>query len=113
MEDKAMLSYTREEVKKMAAQAAEVEIYRFNQADRYILDIHTDNTACMDMKVDDLPDEFNGIVQLMDEEDYDNTLLANSSMSADFEDWYGNKDANVLVVVLSHESAEPLSEYWV
>ena len=108
-----MLSYTREEVKKMAAQAAEVEIYRFNQADRYIRGIHTDNTACMDMNVDDLPDEFKGEVQLMGEEEYDNTLLANSSMSADFEEWYGNRDAKVLVVVLSHKSAEPLSEYWV
>ena len=108
-----MTSYTREEVKKMAAQAAEVEIYRFNQADRYIRGIHTDNTACMDMKVDDLPDEFKGIVQLMGEEEYNHTLLANSSMSADFEDWYGNRDAKVLVVALSHESAEPLSKYWV
>ena len=76
-----MLSYTREEVKKMAAQAAEVEIYRFNQADRYIRGIHTDNTDSMDVKVDDLPDEFKGDVQLMDEEEYENTLLANSSMS--------------------------------
>ena len=108
-----MLTYTKEEVKKMAAQAAEVEIYRFNKADRYIRGIHTDNTACMDMKVDDLPDEFKGEVQLMDEEEYDNTLLANSSMSADFDDWYGDKDAKVLVVVLSYERAEPFSEYFV
>lgn len=108
-----MLTYTKEEVKKMAAQAAEVEIYRFNKADRYIRGIHTDNTACMDMKVDDLPDEFKGEVQLMDEEEYENTLLANSSMSADFESWYGDKDAKVLVVVLSYESAEPFSEYFV
>ena len=108
-----MLSYTREEVKKMAAQAAEVEIYRFNQADRYIRGIHTDNTACMDMSIDNLPEDFTGQVELMDEEEYGNTILANSSMDADFEDWYGNRDAKVLVVVLSHESAEPLSKYWV
>lgn len=108
-----MLSHTKEEVKKMADQAAEVEIYRFNQTDRYVHGIHTDNTACMDMKVDDLPDEFKGDVQLMDEEEYGNTILANSSISADFEDWYGDKDAKVLVVVLSYESAEPLGEYWV
>ena len=108
-----MLSYTREEVKKMAAQAAEVEIYRFNQADRYIRGIHTDNTACLDMSVDNLPDEFTGKVELMDEEEYDNTILANSSMDADFEDWHGSKDAKVLVVVLSYESAESLREYWV
>jgi hypothetical protein len=108
-----MLSYTKEEVKKMAAQAAEVEIYRFNQADRYIRGIHTDNTACVDMSVGNLPDEFTGRVELMDEEEYGNTILANSSMDADFEDWYGSKDAKVLVVVLSYESAESLREYWV
>ena len=97
----------------MAAQAAEVEIYRFNQADRYICGIHTDNTANMDMKVSDLPDEFNGDVQLMDEEEYANTILANSSMDADFADWYGNNDAKVLVVVLSYEIAEHLDKYLV
>jgi hypothetical protein len=108
-----MLTQTRQEVEKLAAQAAEVEIFRFTQQDRYIRGIHTDNTASMDMKVSDLPDEFKGDVQLMDEEEYANTILANSSMEADFADWYGDKDAKVLVVVLSYESAEPLSEYWV
>lgn len=108
-----MLTQTRQEIEQMAAQAAEVEIYRFTQQDRYIRGIHTDNTASMDMKVGDLPDEFKGDVQLMDEEEYDSTILANSSMSADFEDWYGNKNAKVLVVVLSYESAEPLEQYWV
>lgn len=108
-----MMTYTRNEVKEMAAQAAEVEIYRFTQLDRYIRSIHTDNTACLDMTIDNLPDEFKGDVQLMDEEEYDNTLLANSSMSADFEDWHGDKNAKVLVVVLSYESAESLSQYFV
>lgn len=108
-----MMNYTRNEIKQMAAQAAEVEIYHFTQLDRYIRSIHTDNTACLDITVDNLPEEFKGDVQLMDEEEYENTLLANSSMSADFEDWYGDKDAKVLVVVLSYESAEPLSEHFV
>lgn len=108
-----MLSYTKEEVKKMAAQAAEVEIYRFNQADRFVRGIHTDNTACLDMSIDNLPEDFTGQVELMDEEEYGNTILANSSMDADFEDWHGSKDAKVLVVVLSYESAESLREYWV
>lgn len=97
----------------MAAKAAEVEIYRFNQADKYIKGIHTDNIKSLDADIDSLPDEFDGMVELMTEQEYNDTVLANSSMSADFEDWYGNKNAKVLVVVLSHESAEPLSKYWV
>ena len=108
-----MLTQTRQEVQELAKQAAEVQIFRFTQLDRYIRKIHTDNTACMDMNVDDLPEEFKGDVQLMDEEEYDNTLLANSCTSADFEDWYGDKDAKVLVVVLSYDSAEPLEKYCV
>ncbi len=64
------------------------------------------------MSIDNLPENFTGQVELMDEEEYGNTILANSSMYADFEDWYGCKDAKVLVVVLSCESAESLREYW-
>lgn len=101
-----MNTYTRNEIKKMAEQTADVEIYRFTQADRYIRGIHTDNTVGMDMTVDELPDEFKGIVQMMDEDEYENTLLANSCMSADFEDCHGDKYAKVLVVVLSYDSVE-------
>jgi len=108
-----MLTQTRQEVQELAKQATEVQIFRFTELDKFVHGIHTDNTACMDMKVDDLPERFTGDVQLMCEQEYDDTLLGNSSMCADFEDWYGDKDAKVLVVVLSYESAEPLSEYWV
>ena len=99
-----MLTYTRNEIKEMAAQAAEVEIYRFIVPDRYTRDIHTDNVSSVDMSVDELPDKFKGQVRLMDEREYNNTIGANSSMSADFEDWYGDKRAKVLVVVLSYEN---------
>ncbi len=108
-----MLTQTRQEIEQLAAQAAEVQIFRFTELDKFVHGIHTDNTAGMDMKVDDLPEEFKGDVQLMDEEEYDDTILANSSMSADFEDWYGDKNAKVLVVVLSYDTAEPLEKYWV
>ena len=108
-----MLTQTRQEIEQLAAQAAEVQIFRFTQLDKFVHGIHTDNTGCMDMKVTDLPEEFKGDVQLMDEQEYDDTILANSSMCADFEDWYGDKDAKVLVVVLSYDSVGILSEYWV
>lgn len=108
-----MLKQTRQEVQELAKQAAEVQIFRFTQLDKFVHGIHTDNTGGMDMKVEDLPEEFKGDVQMMDEEDYGDTILANSSMCADFEDWYGDKNAKVLVVVLSYDSAESLREYWV
>lgn len=38
--------------------------------------------------------------QLADEDMYDKTVLANSEIAADFEDWYGNKDAKVLCILL-------------
>ena len=108
-----MLTQTRQEVEELAAQAVEVQIFRFTELDKYVHGIHTDNTGGMDMKVADLPEEFKGDVQLMDEEEYDSTILANAMYDADFEDWYGDKNAKVLVVVLSYESAEPLEKYWI
>ena len=96
-----MNTYTKNQVKEMATRAADVEIYRFNQQDRYIRGIHTDNISSTDMSIDDLPDEFTGIVQFMNEEEYERSVLANSSMVAAFAEWYGSKSAYVLVVALS------------
>lgn len=42
-----------------------------------------------------------GFYELMGESEYNNTLLANSDVSADFADWYGNSNAQVLCVMLS------------
>ena len=39
--------------------------------------------------------------RLMNEEEYNNTIEANSCDVADFETWYGNKDAVVLVIILN------------
>ena len=103
-----MLRYTKTQIEIMAAKAAEVEIYSFNQADKYIHGIHTDNMRNLDIDTDALPAEFDGMVELMTEQEYNDTVLANSSVSADFADWYGNKDAKVLVVVLTMDSAAEL-----
>ena len=37
----------------------------------------------------------------MNEEEYNNTIEANSCDVANFETWYGNKDAVVLVIILN------------
>ena len=41
-----------------------------------------------------------GLYELMDEEEYNNTIMANCDIYADFEDWYGDKDAKVLCVMI-------------
>lgn len=108
-----MLLYNKTEIKEKAKKAVEVQIFRFTQQDRYIRGIHTDNTGCIDINVEQLPDEFHAEVQLMNEEEYEHTLLANDCTTADFEDWYGDKDAKVLVVAISKDDAEQLREYFV
>lgn len=40
--------------------------------------------------------------RIMDEEEYNATVLANTSEYADFDSWYGNKDAKVLVIMIDH-----------
>ena len=96
-----MEKYTKTQVKEMAKRAADVEIYRFNQQDKYIRGIHTDNISSTDMDIDNLPEEFTGIVQLMNEGEYEHSILANSSMVAAFAEWYGSKNVYILVVALS------------
>ena len=39
--------------------------------------------------------------ELMDEEEYDNTIMANCCDSGDFEYCYGDKDAKVLIIIVS------------
>lgn len=39
---------------------------------------------------------------IMDEEEYNNTICANSSVYADFDSWYGNKEAKILVIMLDY-----------
>ena len=41
--------------------------------------------------------------EIMDQERYDNSVVANSCEVADFEMWYDNKDAKVLVIVIGEE----------
>lgn len=41
--------------------------------------------------------------EIMDQERYANSIVANSIEAADFEMWYDNKDAKVLVIVIGEE----------
>lgn len=91
---------TIKEVKEMYdKQYKDVEVYEPNSSGKYYPNhFHTDNCKC----VDEYTDESEvGLYELMDEEDYNNSIMANSSEYADFEEWYDNKDAKVLCIMLA------------
>lgn len=94
--------------------AYDVEIYQFRSP---MHSIHTDSITSIYGKdedggdlfddIDQLPDrEFEAAWMWMDEAEYNQTILANSSITADFAEWYGDKNAQVLVIILG-ENEDP------
>lgn len=76
----------------------EVEVFKANESGEYYPDhFHTDNCETTDDYDDDTEI---GIYSLMDEEEYNNTILVNGCVTADFGEWYGNKDAKVLCLLI-------------
>ena len=73
----------------------EVYEYKFNESKS----IHTDYIKYIENYTEN--DEINDY-RLMNEEEYNNTILANSCKKADFEEWYDDKDAIVLVVIVKN-----------
>lgn len=70
-----------------------IEVYKFNSNNKRI---HTDFINYLeDYNTEDEVEDY----VLMDEEEYDTTILANSTERANFEEWYDNKDAKVLVII--------------
>ena len=89
----------------MAKNYADVEYYEYNSYPPYER-LHGD--FIHDVEVGELPDEFPCDCVAMDEEDYNNILLPNCGDTADFADYYGDKEAKVLVVMFRHGA---ISEY--
>lgn len=85
-----------------ADEVADVEIYRSTQPSQYYRGIYTDSISmCED---DNMVNDCNVLdFAIMDEAEYDATVLANSCIRADFDKWYGDKDARVLVIVVDEE----------
>lgn len=86
---------------------ADVEYYYPNGEDKYYR-LHNDFITSVDMIDYDYSDDNNLVLDVreLDEEEYNNTIMANSCNEISFEDWYGNKGAKVLVIVLSSENIE-------
>lgn len=78
---------------------ADMEVYRPNCIRNYPNHFHTDNCSF----TEEFTDESEvGLYELMDEEDYNNSIMSNVSDYADFEGWYGNKNAKILCIMLKN-----------
>ena len=91
---------TVKEVKEMyEGQYKEIEVYStWNVGKHYPDHFHTDNCKF----TEEFTDESKvGLYELMDEEDYNHSIMANASDYVDFEDWFGNKNAKILCIMLA------------
>lgn len=77
----------------------DIEVYRPNSSGKhYPCCFHTDNCTW----ADDYNDNSEvGLWELMDENDYTSTLYANTIETADFDEYYGDKEAKVLCIMLA------------
>lgn len=66
-------------------------IKAYNDAEEYITEEQLDKLLIEDY-------------ELMDEYDYNNSICANSSVSADFGEWYDDADAKVLVCLVARDN---------
>ncbi len=78
----------------------DVEFYEYNNNN--VHGVHTDSITSLD--VDKLPAGMPCDIYEMDEDEYNKTILANSSTNANFDEYYGNKDAKVLVILIPHNA---------
>lgn len=94
-----------EEIKQVAKEnnCVEIEVYKFKDKSHHI---HTDfvEFVCFggDSEFDLIPESAFESYEVMNEGEYDRTLHANTER-ADFNEWYGNKDAKVMVVMLKED----------
>lgn len=98
-----MMTMTIKEVKEMyKGQYDDFEVYKANSVgEHYPTHFHTDNCRFVDEDPEVYTDESEvGLWDLMDEVDYNNSIMANTSDYANFDMWYNKKDAKVLCVML-------------
>lgn len=95
---------TIKEIKEMyKGQYEDIEVYKVSSSNsvgkHYPSNFHTDNCE----QVEEFTDESEvGLYELMDENEYNHSIMANSDIYADFEDWYGNKDTKILCIMLKN-----------
>lgn len=85
----------KEVIEERGNEVADIEIYKFTGCRH---DIHNDFIKSVDVSHNSEIEIYD--YEIMDEEDYERTVLANVDLFADFEEWYGDKNAKVLVIML-------------
>ena len=94
----------KEVIEKNKGKYTELEVYKsLEKGKNYPNSFHTDN--CRSLGEDSPYGNYNddmevGLYELMDEEEYNKTIMANCDIYADFDDWYDNKNAKVLCIMI-------------
>ena len=83
---------------------ADIEVYepQFSNTDYHALNLHTDFIKSVEFE--DVKNREVLTDKLLNEEDYNNSILANCGLSLNFEEVYGNKNAKVLVILVKKEN---------
>lgn len=95
-----MKTTIREILRKYAGKYEDWEVFKSKDKDHCIVP-HSDSIEGVDVDVDMELSYYQA--HLMDEEEYDRTILANGGIKADFNEWYDDKDAKVLVIVYTED----------
>lgn len=92
----------KEVIEKYKNEWFDFEIWKYNDVTERL---HTDYIKNLDsyLSFEELQNAEVKYYELMDSKQYNNTILANSSVNADFFEWYDNESAKVLVIVLPFE----------
>jgi hypothetical protein len=89
----------KERLKKQGTEYCDIEVFvkacsnsrlTFRTDDIRGIDDYNDNSKVLDYRI-------------MDEKDYDTSILANGCIRADFEEWYDDKNAKVLCIMTDKE----------
>lgn len=88
------------EVKNMFKdQYADVEYYKNSFKGTHQIDFNMEH--CTGVDTSEVNDDMEAVsYQLANEDIYDKTVLANSEIAADFDDWYGDSNAKVLCILV-------------
>lgn len=74
------------------------DVYRYSDSSHRL---HSDYIESVDLAYSEVKNMEVDEWYVMDEEEYSRTILANTSEYADFEQWYDDKDARVLIIMVS------------
>ncbi len=82
----------------MSMEYTDFEVWMYKDKSKRL---HTDYIKNIDDEYDENLEVDN--YYIMDEDEYNKTVLANSGEYANFEEWYDNKNAKVLVIMVNYE----------